>query len=575
MAYICKRKNREGKYYVYLTETYRIGDKTRTRNLKSYGSLDKLESKEPGAYERLRKEAKAGLLTEDISQNLDISLDLNELISQDSKYYGWLFLDELYSFLGIGTITKKHSINSNFEYDLDKILKLLVFGRILSPNSKLKTVAMQENLYGEWNLNIHDVYRSLGELPKIKNDIGFAMHNSITSSVGREATLVFYDVTNYYFQTDYDDLNELDEDGNIVIQTLRKRGPSKEKQPKPIVQMGLFMDMNGIPISYKLFPGNNTDPITYIPAIEQVKKQYGIKRIVTVADKAMNSSKNVTDAHSKGDGWLFSQKIRGTRGVAKELQEFALDKTGWKFNEDLSYGIKSMYRKRKLSTGKTVEEKVLVTWSEKYARRERIRRNGALEYASKLTNAELFRITSKKGGKRYLKQMVIEEVTGKKVEMNPFIELDMEKADYDAMFDGLNVIVTSEKQMSDEQMLASYRNLTRIEDCFRVTKTELDARPIYVWTDEHIEAHFLTCFISLVMLRMIKHATDNQYSERRIIEALQSAIGHKYPKGYYRVEANKDLVEINKELKIKFSKKNITEETLKRYAKGWCSTFRK
>lgn len=104
--------------------------------------------------------------------------------------------------------------------------------------------------------------------------------------------------------------------------------------------MGLFMDMNGIPISYKLFPGNNTDPTTYIPSIEQVKKQYGIKRVVTVAGKAMNSARNVTDAYEKGDGWLFSQKIRGSRGVSKELQEFALDKSEWKFNEVLSYGLK-------------------------------------------------------------------------------------------------------------------------------------------------------------------------------------------------------------------------------------------
>lgn len=467
MAYICKRKNREGRYYVYLSEGYRVGDKTRTRNLKKYGLLDELEKNEPGAYERLRKEAKAGLLTGDEPKHIDIQLNLNTPINQVSQNYGWLLLEDLYKSLKLGTVTTAHQRKSNFEYELDKILKLLVFSRILKPCSKLKTVETQKDLFGSWDVEVHDMYRSLDEIAKLEEEVQIQLNDRISDSIGRDGTLVFYDVTNYYFQADYDDLNEYDDEGNITYEALRKRGPSKEKQPKPIVQMGLFMDMNGIPISYKLFPGNNTDPITYIPAIEQIKKQYGIKRVVTVADKAMNSARNVTDAYEKGDGWLFSQKIRGSRGVSKELQEFALEKGEWKFNEDLSYGLKSMIRKRKLSTGKTVEEKVLVTWSEKYAKRERVRRNEALEYASKLTNAELFRITSKKGGKRYLKQMVEDEVTGKMVEMNPFIELDLDKADEDAKFDGLNIIVTSEIHMSDEQMLASYRNLTRIEDCFR------------------------------------------------------------------------------------------------------------
>ncbi len=575
MTYICKRKNREGKYYVYLVEGYRVGDKVRTRNIKSYGQLDKLEENEPGAYERLRKEAKAGLLTGEAKKKINIELDLNKKISSVSQNYGWLLLDDIYKFLGISNNVKKYSENHKFKFDLDKILRLLIYERILAPNSKFKTIYSQKHLYGAWDISLHEIYRGLDHLNKLKEDIQIKMHESISSSIGREAMLVFYDVTNYYFDTDFNDEDIMDDDGNVIHESLRKRGPSKEKKPKPIVQMGLFMDSNGIPISYQLFPGNNTDPTTYLRAIEQIKKQYGIERVVTVADKAMNSAKNVTQTYDNGDGWVFSQKVRGSRGVAKDIQEFALDRKDWTYNENLTFAMKSKIRKRKLSTGKMIEEKILVTWSEKYAKREGIRRDGALEYASKLTNSELFRITSKKGGKRYLKQMVKDKETGEEIELNPFIRLDMNLAEEDAKFDGLSVIVTSEINMEDEEILKNYRELHKIEDCFRVTKTELNARPIYVWTGEHIEAHFLTCFIALTSLRIMKYRLNNVYSEKRLIEAMNSGICREQIKGYFEIEANDDLIDLNRKLNISFNTRYIEEEKLKKYGSGWCTTKNK
>ncbi|HFU4056235.1 TPA: IS1634 family transposase, partial [Streptococcus suis] len=210
------------------------------------------------------------------------------------------------------------------------------------------------------------------------------------------------------------------DDGEIIKVGLRRRGPSKEHRPKPIVQLGLFMDTNGIPISYKLFRGNQTDPVTYLPAVEEVKKQFGIERIVVVADKAMNSRTNVSAMLEQGDGWLFSQKHRGKRGAPKDIQEEILDPEGWHFNAEGTFAKKSYIRSRKLGTGKgsqMIKEKVVITWSKKYADRERIRRDGALEYASHLTNAELFRQTSKKGGKKYLDLSYLDKETG---EIKPF-----------------------------------------------------------------------------------------------------------------------------------------------------------
>ncbi|MBF9651829.1 IS1634 family transposase, partial [Streptococcus pseudopneumoniae] len=282
----------------------------------------------------------------------------------------------------------------------------------------------------------------------------------------------------------------------------------------------------GIPISYKLFRGNQTDPITYLPAVEEVKKQFGIERIVVVADKAMNSSYNISKMIHQKDGWLFSQKHRGRRGASKELQTQILNPNDWQFNKELTFAKKSYLRERKLGTKKDsplVKEKVLITWSKKYADRERIRREGALEYASQLTNAELFRQTSKKGGKKYLDLHYLDEKTGELKPFSPLVTIDHEQVDFDAQFDGVNVLVTSEVGMTDEEMLEAYKELAKIEDCFRITKTELESRPVYVWTENHIQAHFLTCFIALIHLRLLQHQINWKMSPRRIANALNSA----------------------------------------------------
>ena len=330
------------------------------------------------------------------------------------------------------------------------------------------------------------------------------------------------------------------------------------------------MDTNGIPISYKLFRGNQTDPVTYLPAVEEVRKQFGIERIVVVADKAMNSKTNVSAMLEQGDGWLFSQKHRGKRGGPKDIQEKILDSEGWHFNTDETFAKKSYIRERKLSTRKdspVIREKVLITWNQKYEVRERIRREGALEYASKLTNAELFRQTSKKGGKKYLDLTYVDKETGEIKPFSPLIRIDQEQAEFDALFDGIHVIVTSEIEMSDEAILDSCQQLGKIEDCFRVTKTELESRPVYVWTEKHIEAHFLTCFMALIFIRLLQYRTDWIMSPERMIRAMNSAKVTRLQDDYYRLQEGPDMQELNKLLGIDWNRGFVKHEELKNYAK--------
>lgn len=554
-------KNREGNKYVYLVEGYRDGDKVKHRTIKSLGKLTDLEAGNPNFLKELREEVKTGKYTP-TEETLSLTLDLNQPLSNPLKNYGWLLLDGLYQKLGIPGVITAHQKQTKSNIDLDKVLRLLVSQRILNPQSKLKSVQSQTDLFGEFSLEPQDVYRGLDSLNLLSESIQQQIHRTITKTVGRTGALVFYDVTNYYFETDLDD--EPIENGDEIIPAFRKRGPSKEKRPNPIVQMGLFMDSNGIPISYQLFPGNCVDVKTYLPAIEQVKKQFGIERIVVTADKGMNSKHNIFETLQQGDGYLFSQKCRGTRGAPKDIQAFVLNTEDWKANDAGTFAMKSFSRTRTINK-RTVTEKVVATWSQKYDFREKIRRKKSVEYAEKLTAGERFRLTMKKGGKRYLDVETVDPETGEVKELTPHITINQEQIDFDEQFDGINVLITSEVDMTDDEILKSYRSLATIEDCFRVMKTNFDARPIFVWTKPHIEAHFLMCFISLVIMRLLERKLDYQMSPKVIQEALNSAQCRPLGQGYWEVFGNKDFQRLNLLLGNEWNHQYVRLEKLRKY----------
>ena len=556
-------KNREGTQYVSVVEGYRDKDKVKHRTIRSLGKLNDLEAGNPNYLTELKEDVKAGKFQPE-PETLSLTLDLKKKISNPLQNYGWLLVDEIYRSLGVDKVLSLHQKGTKSKIDLNEALRLLTSMRIIDPKSKWRSVQSQGVLFGDFNLTPKNVYRSLDTFSQLSEEIQLQIHHSVTKSVGRTGTLVFYDVTNYYFETDLDD-EPLEMDGEL-IPAFRKRGPSKEKRPNPIVQMGLFMDTNGIPIAYRLFPGNCVDVKTYLPAVEQIKKQFGIERIVVVADKGMNSRNNISETLQKNDGYLFSQKVRGTSGAPKDIQAFALDSEGWIANEQETFAKKSMIRKRTVNK-KEITEKILVTWNQKYDFREKVRRRKSVEYAEKLTAGERFRLTMKKGGKRYLDVESLDEETGEIRRLTPHISIDEEQIAFDEQFDGISVLITSETEMSDEEMLTSYRSLSRIEDCFKVMKTTFDARPIYVWTRPHIDAHFLVCFISLTIMRLLERKLNGQLSPERIQSALLSAQCRPLEQGYWEVFGNDDFLEINETLGKKWDRQYVPLEALKKYGK--------
>lgn len=559
MASIQKVKNREGIVYVYLVDTWREKGKHKTALVKAFGRLDKLLKNNPNAYEELREKAKRGEIPYTSKrEQIILKLDRSESIRDVSlKNYGYLILERFYKELGIDNGIKSFQDKKKFKYDLNKIMQLLVYQRILNPCSKLRTVSLQENMFLEWDFSQNDISRSLDTLYKLKNILQEVMHKKITEKTKRTGYLVFYDITNYYFEIDEDDKKE---DRRVK----RKRGVSKEKRLSPIIQLGLFMDTNGIPISYELFSGNETDPTTYVKAVKQIKKQFSFERIITVADKAMNSKKNISAAIENKDGYIFSSKVRGKTGVPKDIQGFALDSEGWEWNKDFTVAKKSFIRKRELLNKEIIREKVVVIWRKSYSDREKERRKETIEYARKLTNPEKYRYSCKQGGKKYIGWYAIDKKTGEKKELHPLLDIDMEKIEYDEMFDGLNVIVTSEINMEDEEIIKNYSSLWEIEENFKISKTVLKTRPVYVYKESHIASHFLTCFIALTILKYMKFCLNKKYSEFEITDAINSAMCKKINDNYFDLSSNENFISILKDLNIELKYRYLSRRQIKK-----------
>ena len=504
-------------YIVYLVEGYRTKDgKTKQKTLKSFGYLSDLTKDNPNALEELRQWAKEETKRLKEEKKEPLNIDLNKLQTLDKRpvNYGYVFLERLYNKIGLSSFMKSYQKRLKCQYDLDDILKLMVFSRCLNPGSKKRAYENKGNYFFEFSdFKLEAMYKSLTYLANIKDELTYAMHEGIHSEYRRDCSLVFYDVTNYYFESE-------------TMDGLRQKGVSKEKRKTGIVQMGLFIDRNGIPITYELFPGNTNDFSTMKPILEKIKKQYNLGKISIVADKGNNSGRNLDYIDKQGDTYIISQKIR-MRG--NELSDIVLDQKDYIMNESGTFKYKTVKRKREIKNkqGKvisTIKENLLCFWSLKEERYQHGKRGLLDETIDKfINNPSLLNASNKFGVKKYFKKTEYDKDTGEVVKTKNHYEFDKEKYERDIALDGYYAIVTNDLDLTPADIIDKYRQLSVIEDSFRVTKTDLEGRPIYVWTDEHIKGHFLTCFISLTLYRLLQMETGHKYSVSKLKEALNSA----------------------------------------------------
>jgi hypothetical protein len=362
--------------------------------IKNIGPLSRFDDGKPDFILRLRQSFKEGnpiiddlkdFATGNFSKNFikfEIDLNSDKECFSDPKNIGYLLLDGFYDSLGIYDVLNKFKSQSKISYDLNGISKLFIFNRVLCPDSKFGAFEERDRyMFPVSSSNqLIDIYRSLDCLDSVADSIQTRMNHKISSMIGRNTEVCYYDVTNYYFEIPENDEDKIAENGE-VIHGLRKKGPSKEKRGEPIVQMGLFIDDNGIPIAYRLFPGNNIDQTTLRPAMKKTLDKMNFNRVIIIADGGLNSGQNIAHILSKGNGYIVS---KSTKKTDKSTRKWILDENGYLYNEHETFKVKSIVRTRNIKDENnnviTIKEKLISYWSKKHYELEKHENYNFIQY---------------------------------------------------------------------------------------------------------------------------------------------------------------------------------------------------
>lgn len=419
-------------------------------------------------------------------------------------------LDPVFSALGLDQLLASVKHASRLRYDLQGIVRLLVYGRILEPASKCATMDQNgkyfEPLVGSGNPD--NVYDALTVLDKNAEKIFRRMNTCIKRGAGRNPSVVFYDVTNFFFEIGDADDDEVDGEGKVARTGLRKFGVSKEERKQPIVQIGLFMDDNGLPISFGMFPGNTLDHHTLRPAMKKTVDTFGLGRFVLVADRGMYSGTNMCHVTDAGNGYIVSKSLR--KSTAAE-RKWAVSPDGYAIvSERFRHKSRVSERTVRDENGKArrIREKVVVYWSKSFYDRDVFEHRRFLDFIERLkANPAGFRVTAAQSRslRRFLRKDVVDSRNGEVLDGTKLVAMidDGKLNEFNGLM-GYYQIATSELDMPDREVIDKYHGLTQIEDQFREMKGTLEARPVFVNTQEHIHAHLLVCFVALTMMRLIQ-----------------------------------------------------------------------
>ena len=526
-----------GKKYVRILESYRGADhKPHSVHIESRGLLSDLLKKDPNYVENLRKELReenrkereAKLLALD-TRRLERVQKLDEILQGKPDYgfaktfnIGSALLREVWvNDLNMPQVFRYLQKKSKIEYSYDEAAFLLCSQRILRPASKKKTFEMRDSDIIPFSIDdINVFYRVLDRLSEDKHNIIRHINREISKRIKRKITVAFYDVTTYAFES-----RRADE--------LKDFGLSKDHKVNEVqVVLGLVMDENGIPIDYDLFPGNTSEFGTLLPMIKRVKKDYGIKKLTVVADRGLNSNENLVGLKKIGCDFVIAQKLRNCSDEQKAL---VLSDTEWENTVDENGEILYKFKKIDVTksifethinpeTGKksqsskptgTLDVQWVVSYSQARAKNDIDELERSIEKAKKAIQTRSS-LTTSRGYRALIK-------TPKKAGK---LELNEEKIAEARRWAGYYAVCTNLENKTSKEIMKMYRNLWRIEDCFRVSKTTLEARPCFVWTEEHIKGHFMSCFISLVIEKYLRYVLKKKIdgiTNDEINEALRTA----------------------------------------------------
>lgn len=523
-------RKQSGRTYLVIAQKYRNPQTniSTDHTVKSLGYLDELEKQYDDPVAHFKEVARRMTEEEEARKKLTLSINMDEKLSPDSdnrKNFGYAAILKIYHELGLDVFLKNRSRHEDFSYNTNSIMILLVVSRLLSPGSKKKAFENKDRFFERFNFSLADVYRSLSHFSAISIELQRYLNASISQKYGRNTKTIYYDVTNYYFEIDEGD-------------DFRKPGMSKEKRRDPIVQMGLAMDADGIPLHYELFPGNTVDKDTFRSVVGEVRRNYDTGRIIVVADMGIITGDNIfyLQGKEKGrnfNGYVFSFSVRGATRAFKDYvlsREGYVGKDGRPADADADFKVKSRVIARDINvtlpsgkkTRKTVYEKQVVFWAEKYALKARAEREEVLKKAYDLaSNPRKYTRATSHGAAKYVRNLKFDKKTGEVLNVKERPVFDAGKVAEEEKYDGYYAIVTSELDMSDAEVVETYRGLWKIEETFRVSKGVLKTRPVYVSLQDHINAHFLICFIALTIIRILEMKIDRKYSAEQIIKSLR------------------------------------------------------
>ena len=518
--YIEKCTN-NGTAYLRLVESYRAPNANGVKVAKkklilNIGPLSKFDDGKPDYIQRLKESFKNGSPIIDFLKPYcekahpleHYKLEYTEgdpYLFGSPKLYSHILIEQIMKEIGLIDLFTHYKAQYKIEFDLTGFIRLLVYGRLLNPASKIATVSQNDDYYQPIidNPYEYNVYDSLDFVYKYRKTIFNTLNKTMVNKFNRKSSLVFYDVTNFYFEIEDPD-DDTDEEKGI-----RKMGVSKEERKLPIVQMGLFMDDNGFPISVEMFPGNTLDHQTVTSALKSSIDDMKYDRFIFIGDRGMTNYPNLLHITSLGNGYIVSKSI--LKGTKKD-KEWLIDDNGYtNVSDDFKYKSRIIHKKVKDEFGNTKEitEKEVVYWSKRFEARQKHENKSFLDFIEKLkTSPESFRISKSqaKDLKKFLKPDVENIDTGEILNSHKLKAiLDMDKINAFNSLMGYYKIVTSELNMLDTEVIDKYHGLSQIEDQFRIMKGDLNTRPIFVRTKEHINAHLIICFISLLILRIIQY----------------------------------------------------------------------
>ncbi len=545
--------------HYYLSKSVRDGKRVSTIRIRSLGSYKKLkeEHDDPLAYcrEQVRLanlEAKSQIFSFDENINFTEKIEAREsnISSSTYKNIGFKYLEKILDDLNLKKFVDKHCENLKIKYSLTDLIKLLTFSRILAPKSKLSTYDESDTYLKKFDLSLADVYRGLDVIEKLSDKLQAHLYKESEKLHKRKKGILYYDCTNYYFETEEEDEDIL-EDEDYLQYGLRKYGLSKEHRPNPLVQMGLFIDSDGLPVSFVINPGNTNEQKTPIPLQKKMLEDYKLSKYIYCSYAGLGSEENKQFNSFNGRAYIVTQSLKKLK---EEKRKLILTDLNWTYANKEKASLTAIkeicdkcLRGEKLSASESEmlkrdlifkefpykkKERLVITFSAKtymYQRRLFLKQlNRAEEMVSK-QNKFTHSNTD-------VRRLITQESATKEGEVAEFntLTLNTKRIDKECLYHGFYAMTTS---LEDDPMTLLKINKARwkIEACFRVMKTSFKARPIYLQKENRIKAHFMICFLSLLVFALLKakiNGEEKKITDRDIILTLKNMNIDIHKKGF-------------------------------------------